>query len=350
MCATAIVGTILGTAVGDALGLPYEGLSKRRGARLFGPPDRYRLFFGRGMVSDDTEHTCLVAQALIVSGDDVTAFRLNLAWRLRIWLLGLPAGIGLATLKAILRLWLGFPSSRSGVYSAGNGPTMRAAIIGAAIDDTRLLQEFVRVSTRMTHTDPKAEFGSLAVALAAHAARTDKFPSGMEFIEALRGVLPSVTAEFLVLAEKSVASVLRGESTEDFAIAMKLRHGVSGYIYHTVPVVLHAWFSHPRDFRAAIESVIRCGGDTDTMAAVLGGILGAGTGKAGIPIAWLNGICEWPRSVAWMERLGERLATVRRTRLAQVAPRLSALGILCRNVFFLIVVLFHAFRRLLPPY
>lgn len=41
----AIIGCILGTAVGDALGLPYEGVSPQRARRLLGPPDRYRFFF-----------------------------------------------------------------------------------------------------------------------------------------------------------------------------------------------------------------------------------------------------------------------------------------------------------------
>ncbi|MGB7325235.1 MAG: ADP-ribosylglycohydrolase family protein, partial [Rubripirellula sp.] len=56
----AIIGCILGTAVGDALGLPYEGVSAKRAPRLLGPPDRNRFFLGRGMISDDTEHTCMV--------------------------------------------------------------------------------------------------------------------------------------------------------------------------------------------------------------------------------------------------------------------------------------------------
>src|SRR5260221_9310427 len=94
MLSEAIVGAILGTAVGDALGLPYENLSRRRGLRLLGPPDRHRFFFGRGMVSDDTEHACMVAQALIAAGNDAAHFRWNFAWRLRLWLLTLPAGVG----------------------------------------------------------------------------------------------------------------------------------------------------------------------------------------------------------------------------------------------------------------
>ena len=61
----AIIGCILGTAVGDALGLPYEGLNPQRGKKIYGQPDRHRLLFGRGLVSDDTEHTIFVARAFI---------------------------------------------------------------------------------------------------------------------------------------------------------------------------------------------------------------------------------------------------------------------------------------------
>jgi ADP-ribosylglycohydrolase len=56
-----IIGSLLGTAVRDSIGLSYEGLSPHRAAKLLGIPDRHRLFCGWGMVSDDTEHTCLVA-------------------------------------------------------------------------------------------------------------------------------------------------------------------------------------------------------------------------------------------------------------------------------------------------
>src|SRR5688572_18626387 len=109
----AFEGVLLGTAVGDSIGLPREGLSARRAARLFGgAPLRHRLLFGRGMVSDDTEHACMTAQALLASGGDPRRFVRSLAWRLRWWLLGLPAGVGKATAQAVVKLWLGFPPGR----------------------------------------------------------------------------------------------------------------------------------------------------------------------------------------------------------------------------------------------
>ena len=52
----AVQGCLLGTAFGDALGLAYEGMSRKRIARRFKMPLRYHLLPGnRGMVSDDTE-------------------------------------------------------------------------------------------------------------------------------------------------------------------------------------------------------------------------------------------------------------------------------------------------------
>ena len=164
-----IAGAILGTAVGDAIGLPGEGLPPQRAARLFGTgPFGHRFIFGRGMVSDDTEHTCMIAQALLAAPEDADAFVRCLGWKLRWWLLGIPAGIGLGTLRAILKLWLGFPPERSGVLSAGNGPAMRVAILGVCIDqDDEKLRSYVQVSTRLTHTDSRAEQGALIIALAA---------------------------------------------------------------------------------------------------------------------------------------------------------------------------------------
>ncbi len=136
-----VIGCLLGTAVADAIGLPCEGLSKRRLLCLFPEIDSHHFFFGRGMVSDDTEHTCMVAQALIVSVGDVEVFRKSLAWRLRFWFLGLPASIGLATARAIVKSWLGFSGHRSGVFSAGNGPAMRSAILGVTFGhDTEKLR------------------------------------------------------------------------------------------------------------------------------------------------------------------------------------------------------------------
>lgn len=346
-----LTGSILGTAVGDAIGLPYEGLSPRRALRLLGEPERHRLMLGRGMVSDDTEHACMVAQALIASGNDVESFTRQLARRLRLWLMSMPAGTGLATLRACCKLCLGVSPANSGVFSAGNGPAMRSPILGAAIDDHERLKQFVRASTRITHTDPKAEYGALAVAIAANLACRDSTIDGHEFVQTLRRHFAEQPAdELLQLLDQAVESVTRNETPRTFAASLGLARGVSGYVYHTVPVAIHAWLSHQQAFRQAIMEVVRCGGDTDSTAAIVGGIIGCSVGQEGIPADWIQGLCEWPRTVSWMEQLAEQLHEVEASGIPARPLSLPPLGIVARNSFFLGVVLTHGFRRLLPPY
>lgn len=345
-----IIGCILGTAVGDALGLPYEGLSPARAAKMLGPVDRYRLLFGRGMVSDDTEHTCMVAQALIDAHGDLQKFSRSLAWRFRFWLAGLPAGTGFATARAICRLWLGFGPERSGVFSAGNGPAMRAAILGAAFDDYDTIRAFVTASTQITHTDPKALFGALAVALAALMARQHQTVTPDDYLFELRRILAGQGSELVDLITAAADSVKRGETTREFAMASGLGKGISGYVYHTVPAVIHAWLRHQRNFRASLTEIIECGGDADTTAAILGGITGCAAGKESIPAEWLTGLCEWPASISWMEKLGASLAAFISNMPVDRAAELHLWLILPRNLLLLIVVLLHCLRRLFPPY
>lgn len=345
-----IAGCLLGTAVGDAIGLPYEGLSPERAKKMLGPADRHRFLFGRGMVSDDTQHTCMVAQALLSAGTDSTRFSRAFAWRLRFWLLGVPAGAGFATLRAILKLWLGFSPQNSGVFSAGNGPAMRAAIFGAAFDDLEVVRNLVTASTVITHTDPKALHGALAIALAAFMSRQAKTVAPGEYLSQLQSYLGDDAKELVSLVAGVCDSIAANETTEAFASRSGLGKGVSGYILHTVPVVLHAWLRHQREFAPAISEIIACGGDADTTAAILGGIIGSAVGPTGIPEAWLDGILEWPANITWMRETGSSLADSLAGRKDMPVPEIWFITTLPRNLLMLIIVLLHGFRRLLPPY
>ena len=163
-----IIGCLVGAAVGDALGLPMEGVSRKRQEKLFRDIRNYHMLFGKGMISDDTEHICMVAESLAGSAGDEDIFSRQLASRFRRWFFSLPPAIGMATLRSLIKLSVGFSPAKSGVFSAGNGPAMRSAIIGICYgDDPERMQNLVRVSTGITHTDPKAFYGALAVAQAA---------------------------------------------------------------------------------------------------------------------------------------------------------------------------------------
>ena len=292
----------------------------------------------------------MVTQAWIASAGQPDVFEADFARRLRHWLLGLPAGVGLATARAILRLWIGFPPSRSGVFSAGNGPAMRAAPLGVLAGDMDALRSLVTRSTRLTHTDPKALQGALAIALAARCARDAGTLSAPDYLVRLDSLNNGEDGELARGIRRAAASAGRGESTKQFAKAEGFTRGVSGYVCHTVPVALHACLSHPRDFRAAVTAVIACGGDADTTAAIVGGIVGTAVGRRGLPEDWLESLVEWPASVRWMEDLARQAQEVATTARAQKPPRLPVVPLMARNVFFLACVLGHGLRRLAPPY
>jgi ADP-ribosylglycohydrolase len=328
---------------------------------------------GRGLVSDDTEHTVMVALSVLESGADVELFRRRLAARLRWWLASAPPGVGGATARALLKLWLGFPPASSGVHSAGNGPAMRAALLGVAFGhEPTLLAQMVRACTRVTHTDPNAFEAALAVAVAAAcAARAGPLsgPPSEACSRAASEALEAFTAAFhqalgegaagtpqqALAAELALlrSAVEEGLDVPAFADRIGCGKGVTGYALHTVPVAVYAWLRHACDLRAAVTAVVQCGGDTDSTAAITGGIVGAGLGPEGVPPSWLANLLEWPRGPAWMGRLAPQVAAaVHRHTPAPLsaAARLRELAWLpwmfTRNLAMFVVVVVVAFVRL----
>lgn len=346
-----LAGCLIGTSIGDALGLPAEGLTRERQARFFPDLDRYHFFFGKGMISDDSEHTFMLAQSLISSRRTPEELQQRFSWKLRFWLLGMPAGLGATTLKACFRLWLGIPPSRSGVFSAGNAPAMRSAILGIIYGhDLDTLRKYVRVSTRVTHTDPAAEYGAMAVALAASLGARYQRVDPEQYYQYLKQACRNDDSDFIVLMRKTTRSVQNKESLREFLLRLGCGEGISGYIQHTVPAVIHIWLTHQDNFRLALLETIHAGGDTDTTAAIMGAIMGARVGYEELPRDWVNNLMEWPRSVSWQLELAKRLAeSLDADEMGKELP-ISIPGLIVRNMFFLVWVILHGFRRYLPPY
>jgi ADP-ribosyl-[dinitrogen reductase] hydrolase len=293
------------------------------------------------MLSDDTEHACMTAQALLAASDDASAFARALARKLRWWLLALPPAVGFGTLRSLIRSWLGFSPSRSGVRSAGNGAVMRAPIIGAWFDDPDQIAPFVAASTAITHRDPRALSGALAVAIATHHAVRDSEVSPAVVLDDIRHRIED--PELFRALDRIERALVRQLEPAELAQEMGLARGVTGYVHHTVPVCLYAWLRSPRDFRRSVGDVVMLGGDSDTTGAIVGALAGASCGESGIPREWLA-IVDFPRSLGWIRHLA-----------ARVAERSSPLRLWwpvvpLRNAVFASIVLMTGLRRLLPPY
>ena len=107
---------IYGTILGDTLGLPAEGLTPRRISQLqWTSPLRQRFILGRGMWSDDTDHTLLLTEAVIQSNGDVSKFKRLFSNRLRFWINTMPPGVGFATLRSVFLQSIGLPLHKTGI-------------------------------------------------------------------------------------------------------------------------------------------------------------------------------------------------------------------------------------------
>jgi ADP-ribosylglycohydrolase len=180
-----------------------------------------------------------------------------------------------------------------GQGSCGNGAAMRVAPLGAYFPDRpqRAAEQAIQ-SAEVTHAHPEGIAGALLVAVAAaNAARAR-----------LEGVRPPAAAildrlrPYLVdgYVQRGVMRAVRllGHSVEE--AAYELGNGSRVTAQDTVPFALWVAATYLHDYPGAITACVRAGGDVDTTAAIVGGIVAAYTGigdrpdTTGVPPAWLN--------------------------------------------------------------
>jgi ADP-ribosylglycohydrolase len=330
-------GVLLGTAVGDALGLPMEGMRADAVARHFPLVEGYSLFGSTGFVSDDTEQTALLAQSLARHPGDrarcVSAFRFALLG----WFLRLPWGIGLGTLRACLRIALG--RRTSGVASAGNGAAMRAAVVGAFFFDSPSTRaEWSDDLARVTHTDERAVEGARFVAeLAAQCVRPGLDGTPGDLVAAAREtVRHPALREVLDRAQRLAVQGVPAASA-----AREL--GATGFIVHTIGITTYCFLRFGDAPESAIVEAIRAGGDTDSHAAIVGAWVGARHGPAGLPQRLVSRLQNGPFGRTHLRALAEDLGRAR-DGVASREARYSWLAAMLRNVALYPLVLMHAFR------
>jgi ADP-ribosylglycohydrolase len=319
-----LAGTLVGTALGDALGLPCEGMTARAIARRFGKVRRFHLLGSTGYVSDDTEQAALVAQCLARHPEDAVECARAFRRALLGWFLRLPWGVGLATVRACLRILLGLDPS--GVRSAGNGAAMRAAVVGAFFRDRPAERRaFGTALARVTHLDDRAIEGALFVA--------DLIAVGPEAARAVVG-----EAELGAALDRAAGLAARQAGTAEAAAVL----GTSGYVVHTVPFALFCYLRFGGDPSLALEEAIGAGGDTDSIAAILGAWLGARHGEASLPSPLVGRIHDGPFGPSHLRALAACLAD------GAPPPRYSWPAAFARNLALYPVILAHGLRRLSP--
>jgi len=290
-----VAGVLLGTFVGDALGMPYEGLPAAA------VPSRLEMVEarrGRGTYTDDTEMMIVLAESLVEHGC-VNDERLSEAFLERC---DPSRGYGAGTLE-VLALWRQGVSVDAaarrlfdGEGSLGNGAAMRIAPIAVLFADAPdELRAQAERSARLTHAHPLAVDAAVAQAAAIAAALRDD-----DILAAAR----SAATRPELRGQLDRAAALLGSEVSPAAAGALL--GNSAIAHESVPTAIFAAASHT-GFEEAVSFAVRCGGDTDTLGAMTGALAGAACGGASIPARWLDALENGPRGRRYVEWLAGAL-------------------------------------------
>ncbi|MFF4579977.1 ADP-ribosylglycohydrolase family protein [Streptomyces sp. NPDC001389] len=271
-------GAVVGSAVGDALGAPFEfGPQGAFSARFPAPGAGGEMCGGGGWdpgeATDDTQMAVLVAESLVQQGaldlPDVFA-------RFQRWAASEPKDIGLQTEDVLTN---GMPwDSAAAIHfqvnqrAAGNGSLMRAstAAVHFAPAGPEATMEAARRIAALTHGDRAAWEGTAIFHELVRVALEDTDP-----LTTLRDILDLVHPDH----RDRYATVLSPNWHPDQATEF------NGAVWPCLGSAV--WALRTTDgFEDALRAAIDLGGDTDTVAAVTGGLAGAYYGLDAIPARW----------------------------------------------------------------
>lgn len=175
-----------------------------------------------------------------------------------------------------------------GQGSLGNGTAMRIAPLGAYFaDDLERCADEARASSLVTHTHPEAVAGAIAVAIAAAMSWRLRAESRQEFVGNCFESILRHTPESRVRRGIVIASTTpRDVPPKD--VARALGNGSQVTAPDTVPFCLWMAANHPDGFKRTLASTVSVGGDCDTNAAIVCGIVALRLGREGVPKEWLN--------------------------------------------------------------
>jgi ADP-ribosylglycohydrolase/tetratricopeptide (TPR) repeat protein len=261
-----IDGALTAYACGDALGVPWESAPDAQPDATASQIELLpaRQGWPRGATSDDTDLTLLIARHLADrDGDgDPAAFLAELAEQA-------PSirGLGPTTTAAIEHFRRGGEPA-AGPASATNGAAMRALPIGWVLphDQAERRRQVTITMSRATHADPAALVAACVIAACASWAIEGASPSQLlaAAVDEARGAAQALTTE------PRLAQMLTQVSAGTWEPPA---NGISLNPCETVTAVLWCASRAP-SLRDGLVSAVQLSGDTDTVAALVGGLMG----------------------------------------------------------------------------
>jgi ADP-ribosyl-[dinitrogen reductase] hydrolase len=277
------IGCLVGAAVGDALGAPFEFLPAGTYRRRFPQPHLGGTgemvgggSFGwePGEFTDDTQMALVLARSLLTQGYDIDD-----VWHgWRVWAAG-SSDVGNATRVALSQPDWREVRHRDIESTAGNGSLMRAFPLALATltTDDELARTVVLHQALTTHHHPAAAWGAwLAVAGMRAAILTGAVASApLAAIDAQLEVMDALAPEEV---ERFRAMLAPGWTPADATVG-------NGSVWGCLAQAVWA-LRTTATFADAVTAVIDLGSDADTVACVTGALAGAALGVQSIPSRW----------------------------------------------------------------
>lgn len=281
-------GALLGTFVGDALGMPLEG-RRRRSRRQGIVREMLEDRLGRGTYTDDTQMTIALAQALVdtrgsLDLDRVAALFSDHYERRR--------GYG-ANARAILveigqgAAWQDAVAAHSlpGGGSYANGAAMRVAPIALAMypNEDAVGHSAEEQALVTGHGHPVGRFGARVQALAVlHAITSGEAGAPFPAYTFLRDVLAACPDEF------RAPLTWLGDHLDAPLLQAAEAIGTWSQAQQSVPMALWCFLSAEGDPEEALVRSVNAGGDADTIGAMTGAIVGGHHGASALPRRWVE--------------------------------------------------------------
>jgi ADP-ribosylglycohydrolase len=307
-----IKSALFGIAVADALGVPYEFLSR---AEMTDNPATGMIGYGTynqpvGTFSDDSSLTFCLAEALTQELRLENVAKNFLKWyNEAFWTAGgVVFDIGITTEIALERLSNGHSPEYSGEtdeFSNGNGSLMRILPLVFILKDLDYIQrfKFIKQVSAITHGHIRSviacfyylEFASQLI---------DGFDKQSIYINLQNSVPTQLKSMGIEENEINIFNGLLHDSISNRSLDTIFS---SGYVVHTLEASIWCLLTTENYSDAVLKSV-NLGKDTDTTAAVTGGLAALLYGFDSIPNEWLNQLARKEDIEDLAKRMSEALS------------------------------------------
>ncbi|WP_306115591.1 MULTISPECIES: ADP-ribosylglycohydrolase family protein [unclassified Roseovarius] len=290
---------LIGMAIGDALGMPSQTLTRQEIQQHYGtiteftaPFDDHPVSHGleAAQVTDDTEQSLLLARRLIADHGQIveTAWARDLLdWEADIRARGLRDLLGPSSKAALDKILAGAPPSETGKHGTTNGAAMRIAPIGIAnpVSPQEAFLDQVEMACRMTHNT-----GEAIAAAAAVATTISGGISGQCFEDTLEHAVAAAKTgqqrgyhegapDMADRLSRALSLAEAGLPAEKFADEV----GTSVHSRHSIPAAFGIVRLANGDPWQATVIAANIGDDTDTIGAIAGAMAGACSGLKSFP-------------------------------------------------------------------